>query len=212
MRRLYELKGRPAERPAAVMFFDAGARPGGASRAERRRARGAARRCCPDRSRCCCPTARAASRWPAAPATGRRHAGPARPAARRRAGGASRGRPSAAAVQRQPVRRARRAAARRCAARASCAASISCSTAASCRASPRPSSTCASYERDGAWSVVREGALRERSRARAWLSRAARRGHAASAPASLVRLPRLALRGGSDHREAVATPPRAWAS
>ncbi len=71
------------------------------------------------------------------------------------------------------------------------------------------------YERDGAWTVVREGAL-----AADWIERALRGDAAAwartrwrppTAHASLVTAAATGAEGGIDHREAVARPPRAWA-
>ena len=68
--RLYALKGRPPDKPAAVMFFslqraldalpELGPRTAGRSRALLRAP-----------SRCCCPTRSRATRWPAAPTRGR---------------------------------------------------------------------------------------------------------------------------------------------
>ena len=139
--RLYALKGRPADKPAAVMFFDRrrGARRAAGAAAARTRAarRGAAAR---RRDAAAAQPRAAASRSPAGrPATLGAAACriPDVPAL------ATVARWPVAAVQRQPRRRRRtRDALDEVPGRRSATAPTSCSTAASCRARRRRWSTC----------------------------------------------------------------------
>ena len=141
VRRLYELKGRPAERPAAVMFFALEPALSGVNEL-RRGARGAGA-LLPGPVTLLLPNpCRRFRRRPAGPR--RRHARPARTAA-----GAFGG---ARSVGSRRSSRARTSPASRCTAAGrrpgvSEPAPISCSTAASCRAFPRQWSTCANTSR-----------------------------------------------------------------
>ena len=153
--RLYTLKRRRPDKPAAVMFFDARARArraAGAGAAHARGARGAAARR-PD----------AAAAQPGRPLPARRRRSDARPARARRSTARSR----ALAGVRWPVlqssanlaggpdaRRARRGARAR-----SATPPTSCSTRGELPGTPSTVVDLRAFERDGTFAVVREGAV-----------------------------------------------------
>ena len=153
--RLYRLKGRAADTPAAVMFF--GLELALAALPELgARTREAVGACFRERSRCCCRIRRGASRS---------HAGlsPSGSACACRCSRASSHRwprcagPCSSRARIAPASRTRRAWptwTRSCA-----RAWTSSSTAASCPVRPRPWWTSRTTKPDGSWEVVREGAI-----------------------------------------------------
>ena len=152
--RLYALKGRPPDKPAAVMFFALEPRARRAARARPAHARGA--RAAAARRR------HAAAAQPARPlpARLRPRPGDARRCACRDVPALAGVRLAGAAELGQPRRRRRRARGSPTCRSRSAPAPTSCSTAASCRARRRRSSTCARYE-DGraGWDSAARSAL-----------------------------------------------------